>query len=562
MPSRWLSIILVVMIGAQILVAGCALMLIGNELATAMLCQDHLREQIYAASRRKWDFRRKGGKKWQRRSRGKGRGRPREKPPKDGESAWWAEPVASVPKLNLAAQDVEQWAEELQDYHDLYRPLFQRREQREWSALYLRGLLSDVPKNKSIESMMLSLHGAEANAIRDMQHFISQGAWADEPILTRHQSQVNQTLAEEDGVYILDGSDFLKQGEETVGVNRQWCGEAGKVANCVAGVFLGYASRQGYTLLDRRLYLPEKWVIDEAYAESRQRTGIPDETEFKTKPKLGTEMLQGLYDAGVLQGCWLAADEAFGRDTAFLDRVDELGLWYFAEVPHDTRAWTQRPATHVPEGSGRGRKPTRERLVEGECDAQQVVALAAFLPSDRWSRHLIKEGSKGPIIADFAVLRVVAVRDSLPGPQVWLVLRRHVETGELKTYLSNAPAQITFQALVRLSGMRWPIETCFEESKQHLGMGDFQIRSWRGWHHHMTLCILAHFFLVLIQLNLRNKAPVLTLPQIVLIVASVLPTRTRNALWALEVVTYRQQRNHAAYLSHRKRRLALLALIE
>ena len=122
MPSRWLSIILVVMIGAQILVAGCALMLIGNELATAVLCQDHLREQIYAASRRKWDFRRKGGKKWQRRSRGKGRGRPREKPPKDGESAWWAEPVASVPKLNLAAQDVEQWAEELQDYHGLYRP--------------------------------------------------------------------------------------------------------------------------------------------------------------------------------------------------------------------------------------------------------------------------------------------------------------------------------------------------------------------------------------------------------------------------------------------------------
>jgi len=562
MPSRWLSIILVVMIGAQILVSGCASMLIGNELAAAVLCQDHLREQIYAAARRKWDFRRKGGKKWQRRSGGKGRGRPREKPPKDGESAWWAEPVASVPKLNLAAQDVEQWAEELQDYHGLYRPLFQRREQREWSALYLRGLLSDVPKNKSIESMMLALHGAEANAIRGMQHFISQGTWADEPILTRHQSQVNQTLAEEDGVYILDGSDFLKQGEETVGVKRQWCGEVGKVANCVAGLFLGYASRQGYTLLDRRLYLPEEWVTDEAYAESRQRCGIPKETGFKTKPELGTEMLQALHDADALQGRWLAADEAFGRDTAFLDRVDALRLWYFAEVPHDTRVWTQRPATHVPKGSGRGRRPTRERLVEGQPDAQPVADIAAVLSSDCWSRHLIKEGSKGPIVANFAALRIFAVRDSLPGPPLWLVLRRHVETGELKTYLSNAPVHINLQSLVRISGMRWPIETCFEESKQHLGMGDFQVRSWRGWHHHTTFCILAHFFLVLIQLNLRNKAPALTLPQIILMVASVLPKRTRNAPWSLEVVTYRQQRNHAAYLSHRKRRMALLSLIE
>jgi len=560
MPSRWLSIILVVMICAQILVVGCASMPIENELVAAVLCQEQLRAQIYAAAHREWSFRRKGGNKWGRRRDGKGGGRLREPPPASDESS--AVSVEPVPELNLEAQDVEEWADELQAYHDLYSPLFQRREQREWFDLYMKGLLSDIPKNKSIESMMLALEGADANAIRGIQHFISQGTWVDDPILTQHWSQVNQSLAEVDGVYTLDGSDFPKQGEETVGVKRQWCGQLGKVANCVAGVFLGYASSKGYTLLDRRLYLPKEWVTDKAYAKNRKRCGIPKETEFKTKPELGAEMLQALYDAGALQGRWLAADEAFGRDTAFLDRVAELELWYFAEVPHDTRTWTQRPATHVPEGSGRGRKPTLERLVGGESEAQQVVDIADSLPADRWSRHLIKEGSKGPIIADFAALRVVAVRDSLPGPQVWLVLRRHPETGELKTYLSNAPTHIDFQTLVKLSGMRWPIETCFQESKQHLGMGDFQVRSWRGWHHHMTLCILAHFFLVLIQLNFRSKAPALTLPQIVLMVASVLPKRPRNALWALEVVAYRQQRNHAAYLSHRKRRLALLALIE
>jgi SRSO17 transposase len=560
MPSRWLSIILVVMICAQILVVGCASMPIGNEGVVAALCQDQLRAQIYAAAHREWSFRRKGGKKWPGRRGGKGGGGRREKPPERGESS--ADPVEPVPELNLEAQDVEQCADELQAYHDLYSPLFQRREQREWSKLYLRGLLANISKNKSIESIMLALRGADVNAVRGMQHFISQGTWADDPILTQHWSQVSQSLAEVDGVYILDGSDFPKQGEETVGVKRQWCGEVGKVANCVAGVFLGYASSKGYTLLDRRLYLPEEWVTDKAYAGNRERCDIPKETEFKTKPELGTEMLQARYDADALQGRWLAADEAFGRDTAFLDRVEKLGLWYFVEVPHDTRTWTQRPATHVPKGTGRGRKPTLERLVEGEPDAQQVVDIADSLCADQWSRHLIKEGSKGPIVADFAALRVVAVRDSLPGPQVWLVLRRHPETDELKTYLTNAPAHIDCQTLVRLSGMRWPIETCFQEGKQHLGMGDFQVRSWRGWHHHMTLCILAHFFLVLIQLNLRSKAPALTLPQIVLMVASVLPKRSRNALWALELVAYRQQRNHAAYLSHRKRRLALLALIE
>ncbi len=137
-------------------------------------------------------------------------------------------------------------------------------------------------------------------------------------------------------------------------------------------------------------------------------------------------MIKAVYEARALRGRWLTCDEAFGRDTGFLDKVDGIGLWYFAEVPHDTRAWLERPATEVPQWSGRGRKPTRERLVEGEPAAQDVVAIAQSLSADQWSRHTIKEGSKGPIVADFAALRVVAVRDGLPGPQVWLVLRQDV----------------------------------------------------------------------------------------------------------------------------------------
>ncbi len=414
------------------------------------------------------------------------------------------EPIETVPTLDLTPQAIDGLAEALRGYHAIYSPLFRRREQREWAEKYLQGLLSELPR-KSVEPMVLALEGANANAVRTMQLFLSEGAWEDDILLTRHWQEVDAALGEEDGVLTLDGSDFLKQGQESVGVKRQYCGEVGKRANCQAGVYLGYASRMGYTLLDRRLYLPQEWVEDETYAERRQKCGVPPDIAFTTKPVLGWEMIQAVHQAGTLRCRWVTCDEAFGRDTGFLDQVAGSGLWYFAEVPHDTQVWRQRPATAVPAWSGRGRKPMRVRVVAGAPTAPTVGAVAESLPAAQWSRQMIKEGSMGPLVADFAALRVIAVREGLPGPEVWCVLRRNVLTGELKSYLSNAPADISLAALVRLSGMRWPIETCFEDGKQYLGMGDYEVRSWCGWHHHMTLCILAHFFLVRVRLRLKKK---------------------------------------------------------
>lgn len=416
------------------------------------------------------------------------------------------EPVVTAPTLDLTPQEVAGLVEELQHYHAIYAPLFQRREQRDWSAQYLRGLLADLPR-KSIEPMVLALVGADRNAVRGMQQFLSAGTWEDGPILRRHWQEVEHDLGDDDGVLTLDGSDFPKQGKESVGVKRQYCGEVGKRANCQAGVFLGYASRHGYTLLDRRLYLPEEWVADAAYAGRREACGVPPDTVFQTKPALGGAMIRAVRQAGTLRCRWVACDEGFGRDTALLDQIADLGLWYYAEVPHDTRVWPDRPATAVPAWSGRGRKPTRAQLVDPAVAPPTVAEVAAALPASAWSRQAIKEGSKGPIAADFALRRVVAVRDGLPGPDVWLVLRRHPATGELKTYLSNAPAATAPATLVRLSGMRWPIERCFEEGKQHLGLGDYEVRSWRGWHHHLTLVILAHFFLVRLQCRWGEKGP-------------------------------------------------------
>ena len=174
-------------------------------------------------------------------------------------------------------------------------------------------------------------------------------------------------------------------------------------------------------------------------------------------------------------------------------------------LAHTTRVWAERPALHLPPWPGRGRRPQRARLVEGGPQAQTVLGMASALPVEAWTRRTIKEGSQGPMVADFAALRVVAVRDALPGPDVWLVLRRHIETQELKTYLCNAPLDTPLETHVRMSGMRWPIETCFEDGKPLLGIGAYEVRSWTGWHHHMTLVILAHFFVVRMSLRFKKK---------------------------------------------------------
>ena len=413
--------------------------------------------------------------------------------------------IETTAKMDLAIHDIESLVEDLRAYHAIYSPLFQRREQREAAHAYLQGLLAALPR-KSIEPIVLAVEGVVPKAVRAMQSFISEGTWDDERLLHRHWQEVEMALGTDDGVLMVDGSDFPKQGCHSAGVKRQYCGELGKRANCQAGVFVGYVSSQGYTLLDRRLYLPREWITDDAYAARRRRCGIPPAIMFKTKPELAEEMLAAVVKSQSLRCRWVVADEAFGCDPDFLDGVARLGLWYFAEVPHTTRVWDVRPATHVPMWRGRGRQPHRLRLVAGAPDARPVQEVATALPPGAWSRQTIKEGSQGPMVAEFAACRVIAVRDALPGPDVWLVLRRHRETGELKTYLCNAPADTPLATQVRLSGMRWPIETCFEDGKQLLGMGDYEVRSWAGWHHHLTLVILAHFFVVRMQRRLKKSA--------------------------------------------------------
>jgi SRSO17 transposase len=391
-----------------------------------------------------------------------------------------------------------------------------------------------------------------------MQHFISEGAWDDEAVLRRHAEEVSKDLGEDEGVLIIDGSDFAKKGNDSAGVQRQWCGELGKVENCQAGVFLGYASSKGYTLLDRRLYLPEKWFSPD-YQEKRQKCGIADGVVFKSKTELALEMVSEQVQLGVLPYRWLCFDEFFGRDSAFQEAVGRHGS-YLAEVPCDTRVYLSPPALGVPEHRGRGRKPTRLQVLAGE--AKTVTEVAVALPPESWQRLTLKEGSKGPIVAELACLNVFVVRQEddkmLEVREQKLVLRRDVISGECTYYLSNAPKDTLVETFARISVMRWPIESCFEEGKQELGMGDYQLRSYLGWHHHQTMVILAHFFLVRLKLSLKDKAPSLTLPQAVLLLKASLPQPKFDLHKTVRIVNYYQERHEAARQSHRKKRLAQL----
>jgi SRSO17 transposase len=372
---------------------------------------------------------------------------------------------------------------------------------RERAKAYLRGLLLDAESTKTAEAIALKVH-RDPSQVRMTQVFLGQSAWADEPPRAELVRWADQELGSPAGTLIVDESGFPKCGDKSVGVARQYCGATGKIDNCQVAVFLAYASAGGHTLLDERLYLPEdEWAKD---AARREEAGVPEGVVFRTKPELAAELIRSVGPR--IRHGWVTFDEGYGKDPEFLSGLEESGERYIGEVPKSCRGRLRRPEVQEPGAGRRGRRTSRPRVAPGQPEPQTVEAIAAALPAGAWKRLQFREGTKGIQVAHFAAVRFVVERDDLPGPELWLVIERSCDQAPyVKYYLSNASRDCPLLEMAQAGHNRWPIEDCFLRGKQEVGLDDYEVRGWRGFHHHMTLAMWALWFLVLQARRLGGK---------------------------------------------------------
>jgi SRSO17 transposase len=365
--------------------------------------------------------------------------------------------------------------------------------------MYCAGLL--LPgERKSVEPMAARLAPENVRRMhQSLHHVVADAPWSDQAVLAQVRSYTLSAMRERGPVqaWIVDDTGFPKKGTHSVGVVRQYCGQVGKQENCRVAVSLSVGTNQASLPIAWRLYLPQEWADDQA---RRKQAGIPEEIKFETKPAIALQQIRTAVERGVPQAPVLA-DAAYGTDTQFREAIAELGLRYVVGIMSSLSVWKpgEAPLSKA-EWKGMGR-PTKVLRRDSAHKPIAVKQLAHSLPAAAWKTVTWRQGTKQSLRSRFAALRIrPAHRDywrSEPHPEEWLLIEwPRGEPEPTKYWLSTLPADTKLRDLARLAKQRWIIERDYQELKQELGLGHFEGRGWRGFHHHATLCIAAYGFLV------------------------------------------------------------------
>jgi SRSO17 transposase len=370
---------------------------------------------------------------------------------------------------------------------------------------YLKGLLLSGER-KSIEPMAARVQPHDVRSThQSMHHLVAQADWSDAAVLTTVATAVLPKLVDDEASvhWIVDDTGFPKKGTHSVGVARQYCGQTGKQDNCRVAVSLSIATSKGSVPVGYQLYLPREWTDD---PERCRKAGVPGAIEFATKPALAMRQIEAAVATGHPRGTVLA-DAAYGDETAWRERLVDLGLTYAVGIRPATTVWwgSHQPVEAATLQSSRGQR--RFRLQRDESHQPIAVAeLARQLADRHWQTVTWREGSAAPLSSRFARIRVKAAHRDRPRDEEWLIIEWAEGTEEPAHYwLSNLPRHLPWQPMVDTVMGRWRIERDYEELKQELGLGHYEGRNWRGFHHHASLCIAAYGFLILERLSHRKK---------------------------------------------------------
>lgn len=364
-------------------------------------------------------------------------------------------------------EEVSAWAAGLEQVHERIAGRFRRAEPRRRALAYLRGLLSPIERKNGWQVA----EAAGESTPDGMQRLLASAEWDADRVRDDLQAYVIEHLGDPEAVLVLDETGFLKKGNKSVGVQRQYSGTAGRIENCQIGVFLGYASRSGFAFLDRELYLPRSWAADPA---RRAEAGVPETVTFQTKGQVARRLLERAEAAGIPHG-WVTGDENYGSDGALRGWLEERHRPYVLAVRANEYLW----------------------IWDAEIAPQQVpvAAIAARVPEQAWVRLSAGDGAKGPRVYDWALV------PRRPGSssewQVWLLVRRSLsDPTELAYYFVYAPCDTPLETIVRVAGRRWTIEEGFEQTKGEVGLDQYEVRRWAGWYRHITLALFGHAYLV------------------------------------------------------------------